>query len=610
MPNSASTTADRTAPAPSNGQAAAVAEAEQVDPSRSDGAEGSPAGPPPGGSETQRESHSDLPRFVIDPLAPYKGMVRRFFIVFQHVLGLLLGGIVAWVSALPPERKRGLRSPFSRTAAFLARLFVKDELRDETFPVQLRRRLEMLGPTYVKLGQIMSIREDLLPDRVTNELSNLLDRLPEIPFAEVRAIIERSLERPLHSAFRHIDEEPLAAASIAQAHKAVTHDGDEVVVKVIKPGITDTIESDLRLLGIVGYLLDWVFPRYRPRRIINEFSAYTTREVDYNYEADNAETFAANFQDVEQVVFPTIHRNLSASDVLTMQYLDGLKPGSAQTKAMDEDEREEIIDLGAASIIRMLFKDGFFHADLHAGNLMVLPPEAPGDDVRVGFIDLGMAGRFEPKTKRQLLYYFRALVNGDDQSAARYLTALADVAEDGDPQGFRRAVSDLSRRFQMRSRQGSVSLAQLILESLNLGRKYRVFFPVEMTLMVKALVTFEGVGRALDPDLNVSEVSRKHVTDIFQDRFNPQAVIEKIARDTPEMLDVLMRLPQLAASGVTFLEEQLSDRRPQRPLAGLRSGILAGSCLIAGALVVVQGGPILLWIAFFLAAILLAIFGG
>jgi len=118
------------------------------------------------------------------------------------------------------------------------------------------------------------------------------------------------------------------------------------------------------------------------------------------------------------------------------------------------------------------------------------------------------------------------------------------------------------------------------------------------------------VGRALDPDLNVSEVSRKHVTDIFQDRFNPQAVIEKIARDTPEMLDVLMRLPQLAASGVTFLEEQLSDRRPQRPLAGLRSGILAGSCLIAGALVVVQGGPILLWIAFFLAAILLAIFGG
>lgn len=579
---------------PSNGQTAATEDEEEQY------RQAAPSGPPP--------DHAERPPFVFDPLAPYKGMLRRFFVVYQHVLGLLFGGINAWVNALPPSYKRGLRSLPSRTMAFLVRPFVNSDLRDLPFAVQLRRRLEMLGPTYVKLGQIMSIREDLLPENITEELSNLLDHLPPIPFEEVSTIIERSLDQPLDELFRHIDEQPLAAASIAQAHKAVTKEGDEVVVKVIKPGITDTIRSDLRLLKIVGVFLDWIFPRYQLKRIIEEFSAYTIREVDYHYEADNAETFAANFQDMPRVVFPEIYRQLSAEDVLTMEYLEGMKPGAAPVRALDDDTRQEIIDLGAASIIRMLFKDGFFHADLHAGNLKVLPG-GPNEPVRIGFIDLGMVGRFEPQTKRRLLYYFRALVNGNEQDAARYLTAMATISEDSDPQGFRRAVADLSRRFKMRSGQGGVSLAQLILESLNLGRKYRVFFPVEMTLMVKALVTYEGVGRALDPDLDISAISRRHVSKIFMDRFNPKSMAQDLMRDAPELLDLLMRTPQLLTEGVAFLEESLDNRRPQRPLEGVRSSILAGACLVAAVIVVVQHGPMLLWIVLFGAALLLALFG-
>lgn len=550
-------------------------------------------------------SKQKSPLADFDPLKPYRGAVRRFFTVYRHLIGLLAGGHIAYVRALPDLKKRGLRSAGKRFLAFVLRPFVKSDLVDKPFPVQLRRRLEILGPTFVKLGQILAIREDLLPAVITEELESLMDHLPEIPFAQVKAILERDLERPLGELFADIDENPLGSASIAQAHRATTKDGDEVVCKVIKPGIRELITSDLKLLEIVGVFLGWIIPRYQPRRIIEEFSSYTRREIDYSYEADNAEIFAANFQDEPGIVFPDIYRELSSNDVLTMEYLEGIRPGSAAALALSEEERERVVNLGAAAIIRMLYKDGFFHADLHAGNLLIMP----GDPIKIGFIDLGMVGRFRPRVKRRLLYYFHALVRGDVESAARYLIEIARVGEGGDPQGFRRAVSDLARHFTMRGGHGDFSLAQLILESLSLGARYRVFFPVEMTLMVKALVTFEGVGRTLEPQLDVIELSRKHITDIFRQRFDPRELGREVLANAPEMIDMAVQMPQLLASGFTYLEESLSDRTPERPLTGLRSGILAGSCIVGGVLAVVGNGPWFLWAPLFLIGLLLALFG-
>jgi ubiquinone biosynthesis protein len=305
------------------------------------------------------------------------------------------------------------------------------------------------------------------------------------------------------------------------------------------------------------------------------------------------------------VVFPAIYRELSSDDVLTMEYLEGIRPGSPAALALTEEERQRVVDLGAASIIRMLYKDGFFHADLHAGNLLILP----GDPIKIGFIDLGMVGRFRPRVKRRLLYYFHALVRGDVESAARYLIEIARVGEGGDPQGFRRAVSDLARHFTMRGGRGSVSVAQLILESLSLGARYRVFFPVEMTLMVKALVTFEGVGRTLEPELDVIDLSRKHVTDIFQQRFNPRELGREMLANAPEVIDMAVQMPQLMAASFTYLEESLNDRTPESPLAGLRSGIIAGSCIVGGVLAAVQQGPWFLWLPLFVIGLILAIFG-
>ena len=541
-----------------------------------------------------------------DPLAPYRGAFRRFFTVWRHVAGLLMGGHIAYVRSLPRVQKTGMRSLGKRMLSGILKPLVQSDLRDRPFPEQLRRRLEILGPTFTKLGQIMAIREDLLPEVITEELDSLMDHLPPIPFAQVKAIIERELDDPVASLFRSIDPEPLAAASIAQVHRATTHDGEDVVVKVIKPGIRDVVTSDLKLLEFFGVFLQWLLPRYQPTQIIEEFGAYTKREIDFDYEADHAEIFAANFQDVPGVVFPDVHRELSTSDVLTMEYLGGIRPGPQAVRELSEAERQRVIDLGASAVIRMLYKDGFFHADLHAGNLKILPGDRP-EDLQIGFIDLGMVGRFRADIRRRMLYYYYALVRGDVENAARYLLDMARVGEGGDPQGFRRAVSDMARHFLMRSKQGSISLAQVILQSLSLGGRYRIFFPVEMTLMVKALVTFEGVGRTLDPDLDVVAVSRRHVQRIFRERFNPLTLGSELLSNAPELVDVALKLPQLLTSGAAQLEESLTDQPPSDPLSGVRSSVIAGACIVGGVISVVQGGPLWLSIPLFVIGAGLAV---
>ena len=549
-------------------------------------------------SSDRAGSGQSSPFTDFDPLAPYRGAVRRFFTVWRHVAGLLMGGHIAYVRSLPEVQKTGVRSLGKRMLAAILTPFVRSDLRDLPFPVQLRRRLEILGPTFTKLGQIMAIREDLLPEVITQELDSLMDHLPPIPFEQVEAIIERELDHSADALFQAIDPDPLGAASIAQVHRATTHDGEDVVLKVIKPGIRDVVTSDLKLLEFFGGFLQWLLPRYQPKQIIEEFSAYTKREIDFDYEADHAEIFSANFQDVPGVVFPDVYRELSTGDVLTMEYLGGIRPNSQAVFELSEEERQRVIDLGASAIIRMLYKDGFFHADLHAGNLKILPGERP-DDLRIGFIDLGMVGRFRADIKRRMLYYYYALVHGDVESAARHLLGMARVGEEGDPQGFRRAVSDMARHFLMRSKQGSISLAQVILQSLSLGARYRIFFPVEMTLMVKALVTFEGVGRTLDPDLDVVAVSRRHVQRIFRERLNPITLGSEMLNNAPELVDVALKLPQLLTSGVAHLEESLTDQPPSDPLEGVRSSIIAGSCIIGGVVAAVQGGPLWLSIPLF-----------
>ena len=553
------------------------------------------------------------PGWELMPDRPPEGLVRRFFTTHRHFLGLLFGGLIARVRDRPPEARRGVLFQVARTLAWLARPFVDRTLGALPFPVQLRRRLEILGPTYIKLGQVLALREDLLPQTITRELENLLDRLPVVPIERYLAIVAGDLGRPVDEVFEWIDPRPLGSASIAQTHRGRLLGGEPVILKVVKPGIRETLHRDARLLWGLGRLLQIPFGRLQPKRMIDEFVDYTLREVDLRLEADNAETFAANFTDMPDVVFPKIHRHASGLNVLTMEFLDGVKPNSAASGELTDEQRDRLVDLGAASIIRMIYRDGFFHADLHPGNLLILrDTEAHGTRrqgaraVRVGFIDLGMVGRFPDELRRALLYYYYSLVLGDVDAAARYLALVAEIGPGGDPHGFRREVAEICRRWKRHASFQEFSLGRLIMESVAQGAVYRMYFPVEMVLMIKALVTFEAVGQMMRPGFDVAAVSQPHVQRIFLAQFSPLRLARAGMQSAPELVDAALKAPMLLTEGLRLLEQQ-TKRPPENPFAGIRGTIFGGFCLLAGAILATSGGPWYAWVPLFLAGILLAL---
>ncbi|HLT47168.1 MAG TPA: AarF/UbiB family protein [Rubricoccaceae bacterium] len=551
-------------------------------------------------SPAERAGYEEMPVAQKPP-----GLVRRFLTVYRHATGLVYGAAVAvardreqfpWV--------RGFALFLIKVAAFFVRPLVRKDLRDLPLQVQLRRRLELLGPTYIKLGQVLALREDLLPSFVTEELKNLLDRLPVMPFEMFLHRVEQGLGRPVDELFAFVDPIPLGSASIGQIHAARLVTGEEVILKVVKPHIYVVLKRDARLLGLLGSFLQVFFSRYQPKRLIDEFTEFTLREVDLRREADNAEQFALNFADEKDIRFPRIYRACSSRLVLTMERFTGLRPDSPEARALPLEAREHLVDLGAEAIIRMLYHDGFFHADLHPGNLFILdaePDEHGHVHPRIGFIDLGMVGFFDGELRRTLMYYYFSLVTGDAEGAARYLTSVAQAGLKSDPQGFKRAVAEICRRFYRASQYGEFSIAQLIMESVSLGGQYRMYFPIELVLMTKALVTFEGVGQALLPGIDVAKVSQRHVSRLFRSQFNPVTLLKESFRNAPELVDLLIKSPSLAAETLRFVEQRMRHPAPN-PLAGIKGALLSGSALVSGTVAASVGAPWYLWLPLFLLA--------
>jgi ubiquinone biosynthesis protein len=326
--------------------------------------------------------------------------------------------------------------------------------------------------------------------------------------------------------------------------------------------------------------------------VIDEFCEYTLRDVEMTLEAENGLTFAENFADEPDVVFPRIYRQYSGDRVLCMEYLDGLRPDDERVRSLPEEERQRLIDLGAEAILRMLYQDGFFHADLHPANMLILP------GVKIGFLDLGMVGHFDPVLRHNLLELFYSMVMEDFDGAARHLASVSQTDPRSDVIGFRTAVREVARRWRRQARFEEFSLALLILECIQLGGRYHLYFPVDMVLMVKALVTYEGVGYILDPGFNVADVSVRHVGRIFRQEYSPKRLWIEVLRVAPDIVDALLKTPRLVSEGLSTLEER-TRRRPQRPLTGVRATLFGGACLVSGAILVGLGGP---W---FLAAVLM-----
>jgi ubiquinone biosynthesis protein len=532
-----------------------------------------------------------------------ENIIRRYLALIRHGTGLLLGAAYTYM-----QREKAIGNNWSLILIFLklllafSWLFVNRDLIRQPLAVQFRRRLEMLGPTYIKLGQILSLREDILPQELTDELQNLLDRLPALTFERYVELLEESLLLPIEQFLMELDTVPLGSASLAQTHRARLLTGEEVAIKMLKPNVRQMVTNDLRLMRIAGRVAQIFAARFQPRRLINEFSRYTKMEVDLRNEAAHAEIFAANFADEPDVRFPIVYRSYSNKDVLCMEFFRGYKPNTELFNVLTKRQIDKAIDLGIKATVEMIFRDGFFHADLHPGNLVVF------DDGSVGFLDLGMVGRFDSDMQRRMLYYLYFLVSGDAPNAARYLVSITIAGPKSDPDGFRRAVEDLNRRWLRTPNFDEFSLGQLILESITAAARYNIQYPGEIILMVKALITLEGVGNVLAPGIDIATAARGHVQQLLYGNLDIRRLIRDGLVVLPEVVEFLYRGPFLLNEGLRNIEQQMKRTR-ENPLSILRPTIFGSFALLSGAIVAAYGGPVWMWASLMAAGFLIGGYG-
>ncbi|PTL85982.1 AarF/ABC1/UbiB kinase family protein [Vitiosangium sp. GDMCC 1.1324] len=425
----------------------------------------------------------------------------------------------------------------------------KVEVSPESQRASTARRFRMLlndlGPTFVKLGQILSTRADLLPGELIEELATLQDQVEPIPLEDVYERIRESLGRDPKELFKEIDPQPLAAASIAQVHRAVTLEGEEVVVKVQRPGIAEQIDSDLMVLRSLARLLEAVVEEtgiYTPTGIIDEFDRAIHEELDFVHEAANIRAFLENHRNRPYMKIPRVYAALSSRTVLTLEFIQGVKISQAELSM--EDRREVAGHILDASF-RQLFEDGLFHGDPHPGNILVL------EGNRLALLDFGVVGRLSRAMQETLVMLVLAVALKDSDSVARILYRVGVPDARANLVGFRNDIEGLLGRH-LATTLGQVDARSLMRDLLDLAVKYRIRIPKEYALLSRASVSTEGMMRSLYPDLNILEVAMPYAKELLADRYDPSQLQGGLMR-------TLLRFQSLAADLPTQLSQILLD---------------------------------------------------
>ncbi|MFQ6118043.1 MAG: ABC1 kinase family protein, partial [Candidatus Bipolaricaulia bacterium] len=413
------------------------------------------------------------------------------------------------------------------------------ELEGLTRPERLRLAFEELGPTFVKLGQLLSLRPDLIPPEYSKELAKLQDEAAPFPSAQAKRIIEGQLGRPLEELFSEFDEEPLAAASLAQVHPARLQDGREAVVKVQRPAIRETIRADLIILEDLAAFIARYVPEselYDPVGAVREFSKTLKRELDFVREGRNMEVFRRNFSDDETIHIPKVYWELTAPEVLTMERIVGIKVTDLEGIEEAGLDKRQIALNGANAILKQVFEHGFFHADPHPGNILVLKNNV------IAPLDFGMVGRLDRPLQEAIGELLVGIVRKDVERIVRALRELGSLDEGVDLWAFRTDLGDFIDRYY-KIPLYRLDVAQLLDEAMALVREHRVRLPAGLVMMGKALVIEEGVGRVLYPELDMITLARPYVRRLVFRRLVPQQELRDWAVVLEEVNRFLKELP-------------------------------------------------------------------
>ncbi|MDD2672397.1 MAG: AarF/UbiB family protein [Syntrophales bacterium] len=404
---------------------------------------------------------------------------------------------------------------------------------------RLRMVMEELGPTFTKMGQILSTRPDLVPADLVAELSKLQDEVPPFPFGDVREIVQAELGMPLDAVFECMEEAPFAAASIGQVHRARLPAGREVAVKIQRPGIRETVEVDLEILRDLAGLAERRIPElklYRPVRIVDEFARIIKREMDYTVEAGNMERFARQFQDNHRVRVPAVHRAFSTERVLTMEFVSGIKISEILKLDQAGLDRKAIAERGADLVLEQVFKHGFFHADPHPGNIVVLPENI------VCYLDFGMMGYVDRRSREDFADLVYGYVQKSEEKTVAALLKIVETEQEPDLGELERDIRDFMEIHLYRPLK-EIRLAGLLQDFMGILSKHRLILPENMYLMIKTLSQMESLGMMMDPDFDMTEKAAPFIRRIKAERYRPGRIISGLVDSGEEWLDHVRSVP-------------------------------------------------------------------
>jgi ubiquinone biosynthesis protein len=467
---------------------------------------------------------------------------------------------------------------------------------------RMRLAFEELGPTFIKLGQVLATRVDLFPPSWIAEFEKLHSDVPPVAFDELLPELTRALGRSPFEVFKALNTTAMGSASIAQVHRARLQDDTPVVLKIRRPGIRPKVEADLRLLGHLAQLVDSEMPdarRYQPIEIAAQFARSLERELDFSVEANNVERFAKNFAGDPFIVIPKIYREWSSETVLVQEHIDGI-PGTniAAVEAAGLDKRV-LAARGAEAILRMILIDGFFHADPHPGNVFYLP------DNRIVMIDFGMVGRLAPRRRREVIDLLAGLAQMEEEPM---LDVLLDWAEDAYVEESRLAADINELAFEYEGvALADIRIGVLIRRFAAIVRNHSIVLPADLSLMFKALMTMEGLGRQYDPEFHIVDHLAPMLRKALRERYHPDQIVRRgrgaindfvnLVGSVPRDFGRLLRDARRGRTRIDLDLKRLDDFGQQldNTIDRATVGIMTASVVIGSSIVMtVPGGPTLL----------------
>jgi ubiquinone biosynthesis protein len=460
-------------------------------------------------------------------------------------------------------------------------------------PVRLRLMLEELGPSFIKLGQLMSVRADVFPPEYTEEFKKLQDSVPPVSYSSIKTVVETELGAPIEDIFAEFTTESIAAASVAQVHEARLMTGERVAVKVIRPGIERKIREDIHVMYFCAEKLEKMFEFARIVGAINlvkEFERTIFRELDMYIEGGNIEKFAANFEGSEEIYTARVYWEHTAKSVLVMEYIDGIKMDQVDQIRQAGIDPKEVAMIGLRSFSRQLMDFGFFHADPHPGNTIVMY------DGRVSLVDFGIIGYLDEEAMMQVANIFLGYAEHDyDMVMDAFRDAGLIDDENIDLKRFRTDLKDMSEPFYGRSLQ-TIAVKDVYEQVMRLAYKYRIRFPRNLLLLLKTFVQTEALGKILGSDASILEVTRPYAKKLVQRGYDAHNLLKNLGRDTRTMGTYLKMMPRLThaifkrtAEGGHRLEIRHKGFEPivskfERGLNRAVMGMIISASIIAGSL--------------------------